>query len=459
MLRRFLVILLGMVFLGNVVGTATASAHAIDRSYLWLFFEDGQVSGRVEMPFDDLEELLGVDLPADDRAVGDAAVAAQVDVILPYAMDHLAIGDGTVEWNLRWTDARSEAVNEGGWASLGFVVDEDFENLPKALTVTFDPLLELNPNHRGFLIIARDWESGTYRNIGGEVSAIFGQDDSTQRIERDPSFLTGFVGTVELGMEHIEIGPDHILFIIALVLPAVILFRPDGGFEPSASFSGGLWRILKVATMFTIAHSITLLLGGFGIIELPSAPVEILIAISIVAAALHNFYPIFRNKEWVLAFGFGLFHGLGFAGLLADLGLTRSNRLWSLLGFNLGVEIGQVIVILLVFPMMFLIRRTAAYPRALYGGSIVLAIAASAWGIERTANWVTGGELAFFTDRMVEEAVAWPRAFWLAAALTVLAFGYERQRRSSGLLRPVAGATPANSELTIDEVDAVDALA
>jgi hypothetical protein len=455
MLRRFLVIMVGLVFLGNVVGAATASAHAIDRSYLWLYFEDGQVSGRMEMPFDDLEDLLGVDLPATDRAVGDAAVAAQIDVIRPYAMDHLAIGDGAIDWNVRWTDARSEAVNEGGWASLGFVVDEDFDTLPEALTVTFDPLLEQNPNHRGFLIIARDWESGTYRNIGGEVSAIFGQDDSTQRIERDPSFLTGFIGTVELGIEHIEIGPDHILFIIALVLPAVVLFRPDDPFEPTASFGGGLWRVLKVATMFTVAHSITLLLGGFEIIEVPSAPVEILIAISIVAAALHNFYPIFRNKEWALAFAFGLFHGLGFAGLLADLGLTQNNRIWSLLGFNLGVEIGQVIVILLVFPMLYLLRRTSVYPWVLFGGSIALALFASAWAVERTANWLSGGELAFFTDRLVEEAVAWPRALWLAFGLTVLAFFYQRWCRQRGLLRPVNGARSAPPEPVVDAVDAL----
>ncbi|MDX2382304.1 MAG: HupE/UreJ family protein [Acidimicrobiia bacterium] len=134
---------------------------------------------------------------------------------------------------------------------------------------------------------------------------------------------------IEWGAEHIRIGTDHILFAFALVLPSVLVFTrwrddDESDWHPSPRFGSSLWRVLKIVTMFTVAHSITLVLGGLGIIELSPRLVETIIALSVVAAASHNIHPIFVNKERVLASGFGLFHGFGFAGCSQNSGWTEA---------------------------------------------------------------------------------------------------------------------------------------
>ncbi|MDH3306420.1 MAG: HupE/UreJ family protein [Acidimicrobiia bacterium] len=119
---------------------------------------------------------------------------------------------------------------------------------------------------------------------------------------------------------------------------------------------------MKIATFFTLAHSITFTLAGMGWLPTPPAKlVEATIAISIAAAALHTLRPLLPNREWTLSFVFGLFHGMGFASLVSDLDVSRSSQLISLLRRNVGIEIGQVVVILLFFPGLFLLRRTPFY--------------------------------------------------------------------------------------------------
>ena len=179
--------------------------------------------------------------------------------------------------------------------------------------------------------------------------------------------------------------------------------------------------MLKIVTMFTVAHTITLTLGGLGIVEFPAALVETTIAVSIILAALHNIKPAFVNKEWIIAFGFGLFHGFGFAGLLSELGLTQSRRFVSLLGFNLGIEVGQAFIIIMIFPALFLARRTRAYVPAMFLGSVLLIGVASLWALDRAVGVDVG------IDRVVEAVVLWPRALWFiglayvgAAALYLL---------------------------------------
>jgi hypothetical protein len=220
------------------------------------------------------------------------------------------------------------------------------------------------------------------------------------------------------------------------VLPSVLIFTRGEGWRAEPSFAASLWRVTKIATMFTIAHSVTLSLGGLGFLSLPPRPVETFIALSIAAAAAHNFYPVFANKEWLLAFGFGLFHGLGFAGLLEELGLADNNRFWSLLGFNVGIELGQLVIIFLIFPVLFVLRRTKAYPWVFYGGSAALGIAALGWAIER------GFDLPERVNPWVDPFFAWPRAFWVVVVLGIVAVVYQRWEASRGHLRALGDLLP-----------------
>jgi hypothetical protein len=261
-------------------------------------------------------------------------------------------------------------------------------------------------------------------------------NNTTQTVDLgDTSFWSGVTGVIALGVEHIRIGTDHILFIVALVLPSVLVFGRAPGWQPSPSFAASLWRVLKIMSMFTVAHTITLTLGGLGIIELPSALVETVIAVSIILAALHNLRPVLVNREWLIAFGFGLVHGFGFAGLLSDLGLTQSRLFVSLLGFNIGIEIGQAIIIMLVFPALFLARRTRVFLPAMNVVSLLLIAVASAWAIERAFGVNLG------TDWIMVRASVWPRQLVPVALAYLLAGAAYRGDRTNDRLLPLPSGT------------------
>ena len=139
-----------------------------------------------------------------------------------------------------------------------------------------------------------------------------------------------------------------------------------------------------MVTAFTVAHSITLSLATLGWISLPSRWVESAIAASVVLAALNNVWPVFHGRRWIVAFGFGLIHGFGFASVLADLGLPQGALALALLGFNVGVELGQLAIVAAFLPLAYLLRRSAFYQRAVMrAGSLLIAALAAAWLVER----------------------------------------------------------------------------
>ena len=162
-----------------------------------------------------------------------------------------------------------------------------------------------------------------------------------------------------------------------------MLFK-DGRWVPVSGFRDAFVTVLKVVTAFTIAHSITLSLASLKFVSLPSKWVEAVIALSVLLAALNNLYPVVRNKIWLVAFGFGLVHGFGFANVLADLALPSGTLVLALLSFNVGVELGQVVIVLAVFPLIFLLREKGVYrPLVMALGSTAIGLVATAWVVDR----------------------------------------------------------------------------
>ena len=185
------------------------------------------------------------------------------------------------------------------------------------------------------------------------------------------------------GVWHIWIGIDHILFLVALLLPSVLRLE-NGKWVPVSNFKSAFYNLLKVVTAFTIAHSITLTLATLDIVTLPSKWVETVIALSVVLAALNNIYPMVSDRVWTVALGFGLIHGFGFANVLADLDLPTGTLAVALLSFNIGVELGQLAIVFVLFPVIFLLRTQAFYqPIKLRLGSTVIAAIACAWIVDR----------------------------------------------------------------------------
>ncbi len=160
-------------------------------------------------------------------------------------------------------------------------------------------------------------------------------------------------------MWHIWIGFDHILFLLSLLLPAVLIWRASR-WQAVETFRAAFVDVFRIVTSFTVAHSITLSLATLGFVSLPSRWVESAIAASVVLAALNNLWPLFHGRRWMVAFGFGLIHGFGFASVLVDLGLPRETLVLALVGFNLGVEAGQLAIVALFLPLAFALRRTGS---------------------------------------------------------------------------------------------------
>lgn len=182
-----------------------------------------------------------------------------------------------------------------------------------------------------------------------------------------PSPLVRFA---RLGIEHIFLGYDHILFLIALII------------------SGDRFlRLVQIATAFTIAHSVTLALAGLELVTLPPRLVEALIALTIVYVAAENLILKEVRHRVALTFGFGLVHGFGFANVLGDLRLPREALVGSLLAFNIGVEIGQFVILLAVFPAVVLLLRQPYRHRVTGLASAAILVCGLTWLLERTTTW------------------------------------------------------------------------
>ena len=198
----------------------------------------------------------------------------------------------------------------------------------------------------------------------------------------DSAFEQFIVFTIE-GVWHIWIGIDHILFLVALLLPSVLRLE-NGKWVPVSNFKTAFYNVLKVVTAFTVAHSVTLTLATLDIVTLPSKWVEAVIALSVVLAAINNIYPMVSDRVWAVALGFGFIHGFGFANVLADLELPTGTLAVALFSFNIGVELGQLAIVIVMFPIIFLLRQKSFYqPIKLRLGSAVIGLIASLWIVDR----------------------------------------------------------------------------
>jgi len=420
-----LVALIAMLTLGL---SSAAEAHTTEQPYLYLFVTDSGIDGRAELAISDVQTVLGLDMSGDDAAI-EAVLRDNAAVLHAYLADHLEI---SADGQPRSIEFGAVDLFREGSADLVFAVVKytagDHSETPKALDVRFDPFFDEIDGRDGLLLINGGFELGEFAP-NKETLVTVEADNRSATIDLGADGRWGnFRSSISLGVNHIETGPDHILFVLALLIPSVLVFTDR--WEPVAGFGAGLWRVLKIATFFTIAHSITFTLAGMGWLPTPpSKIVETIIAASIAAAALHNLRPIFPNREWSLSFAFGLFHGMGFASLVSSLDVSRSSQLVSLLGRNVGIEIGQVVVILLLFPGLFLLRRTLAYRPFLVISSIVLSALAVFWMIERVF------EIDLGTNAIVDSVASVPAGYWVALGFTAVALlVYWRARGAQQLL-------------------------
>jgi hypothetical protein len=256
----------------------------------------------------------------------------------------------------------------------------------EAVVQVLDPTKVLSPAAK-VAASAPSAASGASANAAGGLSASGTASDpaagSTAAAQSEPHAAAGFVRE---GMRHILGGYDHVLFLLALLLPAVMR-RTKTGWQPVERLAQAIMPVAVIVTAFTIAHSVTLTLAGLKLVSLSSSFIEPAIAVTIVLAASDNLTPIFRGRRAVVTFLFGLIHGFGFAGVLGELNLPTVQFAWALFQFNLGIELGQLLIVAIAVTALFAFRRQAWYSNVVIrGGSAVAIVIGSLWFIDRTAN-------------------------------------------------------------------------
>ncbi len=352
----------------------TASAHKPSDSYLVLSTNSGdaQIRGQWDIALRDLD--LAVNLDADrDGKITWGEVRGRENELFAYALQRLALSSTGAKCELERRELLVDDHSDGAYAVLRFTAQ--CPTAPVSIGVDYRMLFDIDPGHRGLLRLDVD---------GASRSAVLSPEQPAQQFDlAQASRWNTFAQFVGDGMHHIWIGYDHMLFLISLLLPAVLI-RRERAWMPVASLRSALLGVLAVVTAFTVSHSITLTLAALDVIGLPSRLVESGIALSVLLAALNNIWPVVTRRGWVLAFCFGLVHGFGFASVLNDLGLPRGALALALAGFNVGVEIGQLTVVLAVVPMIYLLRQAWFYrPGVLVGGSSAIALVAGVWFVGR----------------------------------------------------------------------------
>lgn len=349
-----------------------AWAHKPSDSYLALSVQHDYIEGQWDIALRDLDTAIGLDVNGDGQLTW-GEVRAKHDEIKAYALSHLALSSGTDTCTTRVQEQLIDHHTDGAYSVLRF--RSDCGSNIERFVVDYRLLFDIDAQHKGLLRLTQDAQTST---------AIFSRESSAQEFSfAERSLLAGSRQFIHEGIWHIWLGFDHVLFLLALLLPAVLI-RTDGRWQAAGSFSSVCWNAVSIVTAFTIAHSLTLSLAALDVVRLPSRLVESTIAASVVLAGLGNLYPTMISKRWMVAFGFGLIHGFGFAAVLTDLGLPHNSLLLSLVSFNLGVELGQLAIVAVFLPLAYLFRRTWSYPRlAVIGGSLAVIAIALVWFTER----------------------------------------------------------------------------
>jgi hypothetical protein len=359
-----------------LLSTATSTqAHVASNSFLTVRVEDARLEGTLELSVRDAEIAVGLDSNHDGEVTWGEVRASQEALVL-YLREHLQLSAPTGACALRFGAVKVNARVDGNYLWQPFTAI-----CPAALrrlTIDYRILDEEDPSHRGLLTLVA-------QGIG--QTAVLGGAQILQSFDlQHPSLWSAFFEYLQAGIWHIWSGIDHLLFLLSLLLPAVLL-RRGHRWQAVPQAAPAFFNILKVVTAFTLAHSITLSLAAFDIIHLPTRLTESAIAASIILGALNNVFPVVTEARWRIAFAFGLLHGFGFAAVLSEMGLPQGARLVSLVSFNLGVEAGQLAVVLAVMPLAYVLRGTRFYQGALMPwGSTTIAGLALVWFIQRATG-------------------------------------------------------------------------
>lgn len=343
-----------------------------------LFVLEKSIAGEARIPFLELQNALYTQKDFSDL---------QKPVFNAYFKAHIQAVAGNKKWityidSVRLLESKDPIVGKYQEVIVYFEMIPSKKTDLRHFTFNYDVVLHQVVNHKILVNVQQDWYGGLQeqsRQVGIiELDIPNGIVHPLEVKLEKGSFWKGLSTMVKLGMNHIREGKDHLLFILVLLLPSMLI-SSENKWSQYGGRKYAFRNLLLIVTAFTIGHSITLFIGANQWIRLPQQPVELLITVSILVSAVHAIRPIFSEKEIFVASGFGLIHGLAFATVLAKMKMSTTMLLWSVFGFNLGIEIMQLFIIALVIPAFIFLARTKYYSIIRTGIAIVSATMAIIW--------------------------------------------------------------------------------
>jgi HupE / UreJ protein len=378
-----------------------AFAHRGSDAYLQVALNRQRVQIVVELSVRDLDSVFAF-APAQETMVRWQDIDTQRSQLIEYVRAGVQVSGCVLEPNLADEDANSGRpqtqpypVERSDGISLQFDIRFTCsENQSESHKLHYALIFERNAEHRALVTVRAGGEisnAGPGVNLGEQISVL---DRKTRELELVPEAPLSAWATLRSmlrdGFLHILNGPDHLAFLLVLLLPSVLLARRfSQRTEPQTSLRAVLVDVAKVVTAFTVAHSFTLSASALDLVVLPSQLVETTIALSVMLAAINNVSQKVAMHRWPIAFILGLIHGFGIAGTLDDASLRGSNKALALLGFNVGVELGQLACVAVLVPLLFALRKHRLYqPVVVVLGSLLIFVVATVWALERATNTV-----------------------------------------------------------------------
>jgi len=373
----------------------SATAHTASTGHLEVRWAEDGLTADILLAIRDLDDLAGLDGDGDGEIVWGELKGREAE-LTRYVAERVRFTADGQPVRATATSLLVDRRTEGCFAVFRQAIPGIRS---QRIGIEYSVFRERDPLHRTLVRFTEP--NGVRTAVLGVVPAVEFEVGTRDR-------GSTFVGFLKEGLHHIWTGYDHLAFLLALLLPAV-LRRGDTGWEAVEGFRTALVRILGIVTAFTAAHSLTLALAVFDVVRPPARWVESAIAASILFAAAGNIRgrtraegapaPVnpagwSRGFRWLssrpvaVAFLFGLIHGFGFAGVLSEMGLGAGGVLLPLLGFNAGVELGQMACVLVFFPVAFLLRGSTLYRRGLMPGlSAAVGSLAFAWLVDRAGGF------------------------------------------------------------------------
>jgi len=347
-------------------------AHQLSTSYLNGSFNDtGVFSGEWQVRLYDLEQAIGVDADGDGNLRWQE-LQNRADAVTQYLQTHLQFSRA----NQTCTTALESNWQIDSHFNEGYVVIPVRAQCPinGEVTIRYSAFFEIDSQHKLLASLGSE-KTSSPRILSDANRSLTLNENTGSRYATFKEFLVQ-------GAVHIWIGTDHILFLLSLLLTCVLV-RRNNAWAANNNLRDIVLRTTWIVTAFTLAHSITLTATALHWIQLPSRWVEVGIAISVALTALNNIFPMVLRLG-LLTFGFGLLHGMGFAGALGELGLPADQQTLTVLAFNVGVELGQMAIVLVVLPLLIFLRKFYWYSRySVSALSIVIFLIAVQWTLER----------------------------------------------------------------------------